>query len=343
MRKWENYVREHLPLPEIAGLGEERIILELADHLEDLYREALARGLGEDEAEEIVRRKIGDFDVAAAELARNKGDDMARKVDRWVEGKEHRVRGRGGIWTMLADLGQDLRLSLRGLWKSYGFSLVVVLTLAVGIGANTAIFSPVNGILLEPLPFEEPERLVAIWNTLPGVGIEKFSTSAAIHFTYEEQSETLEDVGLWTAGRAVVTGLEEAANEQAMWVTEGTFRVLRVRPLLGRIFTPEDDTPAAPRTMILGHGYWQQRFGGDPGVIGRTLRVDGNPTEVIGVMPAGFRIVDEDAALYIPLRIDRSTVVAGQFWYMSVGRLAQGVTVDQVHADLSRLMPVAIE
>jgi putative ABC transport system permease protein len=136
---------------------------------------------------------------------------------------------------------------------------------------------------------------------------------------------------------------EQAVNEQAIWVTEGTLRVLRVRPILGRTFTREDDTPATPRTVVLGNGYWRRRFGADPGVIGRTLRVDGNPAQIIGVMPAGFRIVDQESALYLPLRIDPATVIAGQFWYQSIARLAPGVTQDEVHADLARLMPIAID
>ena len=131
MRRWEQYVRENLPLPEMKGRGEERVILELADHLEDLYRDALARGLEEAEADEAVRRRVGDLEAAAAELTRSKGADIGYKVEHWMEGREHRVRGRGGRWTMVADLGQNVRLALRGLRRSFGFSVVVLLTLAI--------------------------------------------------------------------------------------------------------------------------------------------------------------------------------------------------------------------
>jgi len=238
---------------------------------------------------------------------------------------------------------RDLRVGLRIMKRSPGITGVAVLTIALGIGATTTIFSLVNGILLSPLPYRDADRLVAIWNTLPGAGINVFDQSAALHFTYEDQSRTLEAIGLWTPGGATITGSGEARREWGIWMTHGTLEALGVQPVMGRRFTPADDSPGAPGTVMLSHGYWQSAFGGRHDAIGQTLQVDGETCEIIGVVPEGRFLYDLDPALYLPLRIDRSAIVAGQFWYRSLARLAPGVTVEQAKADMTRLLPVHIE
>lgn len=238
---------------------------------------------------------------------------------------------------------RDLRVGLRVMKRSPAITGVAVLTIALGIGATTTIFSLVNGILLSPLPYRDADRLVAIWNTLPGAGINVFAQSAALHFTYEDQSRTLEAIGLWTPGGATITGTGEARREWGIWMTQGTLEALGVQPVMGRRFTPADDSPGAPGTVMLSHGYWQSAFGGRHDAIGQTLQVDGETREIIGVMPEGRFLYDLDPALYLPLRIDRSAIVAGQFRYRSLARLAPGVTVEQAKADMTRLLPVHIE
>ena len=170
-----------------------------------------------------------------------------------------------------------------------------------------------------------------------------FSQSAALHFTYQDRSTVFEDIGLWTGGRSAVTGGDEARNEPWIGVTEGTFRVLRAQPVLGRSFTPEDDAPGAPPTVVLGHGYWQNRFGADPSVVGQTIRVAGTVREIIGVMPADFHILQNRPSFFLPLGIDRSMVVAGQFIYRSVARLVPGATIETATAELTNLVPTSLE
>ena len=190
--------------------------------------------------------------------------------------------------------GQQLRITLRKLAKAPLFSAVAILTLAVGIGSNAAIFSVVNSVLLKPLPFREPERLVGIWHTAPGLGFDEVNQSPALHFTYVAESRTFESVGMWDNSSVSVTGIAEPEQVPSMSVTHQILPMLGIEPALGRVFSPEDDSPGTPETVILGHGYWQRRFGGDPGVLGRTVSINGRPWEIIGVLPARLRFLSFD-------------------------------------------------
>ena len=240
-------------------------------------------------------------------------------------------------------LAQDLRYTLRKLRRAPLFTAVATLTLAVGIGSNAAIFSVVNGVLLKPLPFDEPERLVGIWHTAPGLGFPEVNQSPALHFTYAAESRTFESVGMWDNGSASVTGIEDPEQVEIMQVTHQTLPLLGASPIMGRSFTPEEDAPEGPQTVILGHGYWQERFGGDPGVIGRTVTVNGISRESIGVMPDEFRFLRWDPALYLPFRFDEGNVFVGNFSYQAVGRLAPDASVAQANADVERMVPMAVE
>ena len=236
-----------------------------------------------------------------------------------------------------------LRYVLRKLARTPLFTAVSVLTLALGIGANTAIFSVVNGVLLKPLPFEDPETLVGAWHTTPGLGFDEVNQSPATYFTYREESRTFEDIGMWDNSQVSITGLEEPEEVEMMWVTDGTFPILRVQAEIGRVFTREDDSPGTPETVILGHGYWQARFGGDPGVLGKTLRIDGKPREIIGVMPAKLRFLRFAPAVYLPFQWDRSEVFMGNFSYQALARLKPGATIEQANADVARMLPMTVE
>ncbi|MFC1660857.1 ABC transporter permease, partial [Gemmatimonadota bacterium] len=214
---------------------------------------------------------------------------------------------------------------------------------AIGIGANTAIFSLVNGILLKPLPFDEPDELVGVWHTAPGLGFDEVNQSPALHFTYLDEGQVFAELGMWDNGTASVTGLEEPEEVEIMQVTDGTFRALRIQPVLGRRFTQEDDSPGTPQTVILGFGYWQTRFGGDPGVLGQTLTIDGNPREVIGVMGEDFRFLRYDPAIYLPFRFNRAELFLGNFSYQALARLKPGVSLERANADVARMMPLSVE
>src|SRR3990172_11019683 len=152
----------------------------------------------------------------------------------------------------IAFLRSSSRQLLRKLLRSPLFTLVSIGTLAVGMGANAAIFSVAHGVLLKPLPFEDPESLVGIWHTAPGLGFDKVNQSPALHFTYRDSGRVFEQVGMWDNDQVSVTGLAEPERVESMFVTEGTLLLLRVKAKMGRIFTPEEDAPEAPLTVILG-------------------------------------------------------------------------------------------
>ena len=222
------------------------------------------------------------------------------------------------------------------------FTGIALITLAIGIGANTAVFSVVNGVLLKPLPYPDADRLIGIWYSAPGVGFNtgNLNVSPSMLFTFRDQGRSFEEVGLWAGGSATVTGLVEPEQVRTLRVTHGVLDALRVPPALGRWFTLEDDTAGTPETVILMNGYWQRRFGGDASVIGRTISIDSTPRVVIGVMPAGFRFIDSDAEMMVPLRFDRSRVVLGNFSFQGVARLKPAVTVEQANADVGQLLPI---
>ena len=240
-------------------------------------------------------------------------------------------------------LPKRLRLVSRRLARAPLFTAVAVLTLALGIGANTAIFSVVNGVLLKPLPFDESDRLVGVWHSAPGLGFDRLNQSPAMYMTYREAGQTFEDIGLWDNTSVSVTGIGEPERVQALLVTDGTLGVLRVEPIVGRRFTREDDSPTSPERVMLAHAYWQRKFGADPSAVGRQVRVDGKPREVIGVLPPQFRFLGQNPQLLLPFRFNRAELFIGNFSYQGVARLKPGVTIAQANADIARMIPLALE
>lgn len=236
-----------------------------------------------------------------------------------------------------------LKHVLRRLWRSPMFTVVTVATLALGIGANTAIFSVIEGILLKPLPFPKAEELISVSHAAPGVNLTDAGGAPFLNFTYREEGRTFEDVGLWRGDTASVTGLAEPEEVRSLEVTDGILPILGVQPMLGRWFSRQDDTPAAPRTVILMHAYWQTRFGGDRSVIGRQILIDGRQREVIGVMPERFRFLNLKPALILPLRLDRNQTFLGNFSYHGIARLKPGATIAQANADVARLIPISLQ
>jgi len=238
---------------------------------------------------------------------------------------------------------QQLRHAARHLARAPFFTAVAVATLGMGIGASTAIFSVVNGVLLEPLPYPHAERLVDLSWEAPGLGFPRVPQSPAMYFTARSDSETLEDLAVWTSGTAEVTGLEEPQVVPGMAVTESLFSLLGARPATGRLLGAADDAPHAPFTVILGYGYWQRAFGGDPGVVGRTLTVNGDPAEVVGVAPRDFSLDGSSPDLFWAFRWDPAETFLGNFSYQSFGRMRPGVEIADVKREMDRLIPVAAQ
>jgi putative ABC transport system permease protein len=246
---------------------------------------------------------------------------------------------------LVDSLAQHLRYSLRKLLRAPLFTSVAALTLAVGIGSNVAIFSVVNGVLLEPLPFDEPDRLVGIWHVAPGLGFDEatpVNQSPALHFTYLDEGTAFESVGVWDDANVSITGDAEPEQVPAMMITHQTIPMLGIEPILGRAFNVADDSPGMPETVVLSHGYWVRRFGQDPGVVGRSITIDGRSREIIGVLPAG-RFLRSSPDVYLPFQWDRSETFLGNFSYQAVGRLRPEVTIEQANADIERMIPIAVE
>jgi predicted permease len=236
----------------------------------------------------------------------------------------------------------DVRFALRTFAKNPLFTVVATLTLCVGIGANTAIFSVVNGVLLRPLPYDRPEDLVTVAHTAPGLGYSRLSQSGATYLTYRDQNRVFEVFGAWSPARVSVTGFGDPEWLDAMWITDDVFSVLRVQPSLGSGFITAT-FPEGSATVILSHGYWQRRFGGDPAVIGRTLQIDLVSFEIVGVMPEGFRFFRDEPSLYLPNYIPPAAGGIRSFDYHGIARLLPGISLDEANRDVARMIPLTVE
>src|SRR5688572_19697563 len=234
---------------------------------------------------------------------------------------------------------------LRRFTRAPMFTAAALLTLAIGIGANTAVFSVVNGVLIKPLPYPHSEELVGVWHSAPGVGFKDggVNVSPTMFFSYREEGRVFQHVGIWSRGGVTVTGFSEPEQVRSLFVTHGVLDAVGVAPAVGRWFSREDDTPGTPETVLLTHGYWQRRFGGDRGVVGRTMTIDSRPRTVVGVMPERFRFLDADTDVILPQRFDRARVFLGNFSFTGIARLKPGVTVEQANADVARMLPIWFE
>ena len=243
----------------------------------------------------------------------------------------------------MAQFYDQFKQVLRRLGRAPLFTAVTLLTLAIGIGANTVVFSVVESVLLKPLSYSHAESLVGVWYHIPGIEIENMPMAPFLYFIEREQGTTFEDIGVYQGDSLTVTGNGEPEHVSGLDVTDGTLPILGVKPAVGRLFTRRDDSPGTPQTVVLSYGYWRKKFGGDQSVIGRPIMVDGKAREIIGVLPRDFHFLDrEDAALYLPMQWDRNKTKLGNFSYPGVARLKPGVTLAQVKADMTRLIPIAI-
>jgi len=236
---------------------------------------------------------------------------------------------------------QQLKQVFRRLGQAPLFTAITLITLAAGIGGNTVVFSVLEGVLLKPLPYPRAEELVGVWHTAPGFNIADLNMSPSNYFIYREQGQTLQDIGLYQGDSASVTGIAEPEQVHVMRVSDATLPLLGISPLLGRTFSKEDDQPKAAKTVVLTYGYWRHKFGGDPSAIGKTLIIDGESHQIIGVMPQRFRFLDEDdLQLFLTFQFDRSKVLLGNFSYEAFGRLKPGATLEQLNADVARMLPI---
>jgi predicted permease len=293
---------------------------EMETHLQMLTDSFVAQGLTPREARAAALRQAGNLTARGEEIYRMNGVQ-------WLD-----------------SISGDVRYALRGLRKQPSFTAVAILTLALGIGANTAVFSVVNSVLLKPLSFPNAEELVDLGQVAPGAGgvlsSRGLGLSTSMYFTYAEQNRSFQSMGVWTSRAVTVTGLGEPEQRFANVISDGLLQTLAVQPQIGRPFTAADQVPGVRGTVLLSDGYWQRRFGGDGSVIGRKILVDATPREIVGVMPAGFRIADTPADLILPMQLDRRQAILEGFNLASIARLKPGVSIDRASSDIARLLPI---
>jgi predicted permease len=305
--------------------GRRAIYSELSDemraHLDEKVEELVAEGMSRKEAEQAARREFGNLGLI---------EEDGRAAWRWE---------------VFEDLLADVRYGLRGLRKNLGFTVVALLTIAIGIGANAAVFSVVDAVMLRPLRYPDSQQLVALRQAAPGAGglttfVDGLRLSASMYFTYSEQNRSFQAMGVWAPGTANITGVGEPEQVNTISVTDGVLEALNVAPVVGRWFSHEDQVPNGPERVMLNYGYWQRKFGGDRTVVGRNILVDSRPREIVGVLPRGFRIVDGDFDVLLPLSFDRGKAILAGFGYQGIARLKPGVTIAQANADMTRMLPI---
>lgn len=293
------------------------------DEMVDEWKAELHRELRAGAGWSAVGSTFGAF--ADARALRSLGHEQSASAD-----------GLFGRW------GADVRISLRSLARTPGFTAVAVLTLAIGLGSTSAIFTFIDHIVLDPLPYPEAERLVRIENQVPGVGPdERWSMSTAQQVFFTDNARTLEAVGLYrTEGGNVMTpsGPERARTVR---VTASTVDLLGLRTELGRLITPADDDPAAAQVALVSRGFWQRALGGDAAAVGRTVLLDGNPIEIIGVLEPGVLLpggrADTAPDIWLPLRIDRAGQFHNSHVFPGIGRLAPDATPADADAEFEQL------
>ena len=238
----------------------------------------------------------------------------------------------------MGTLLQDARYGLRMLWKNPGFTLVTVLTLALGIGANTAIFSLVSAVLLKPLNYREPERLVMVWESDVANGFARDTPAAGNYADWKTQNRVFEEMAVQELRSYDLTGEGEPERLTAFAVTANFFPLLGVSPAVGRDFLPDDDKPGAGKVAIISHALWQNRFGGEQGIIERDILLNGEKYRVIGVMPQNFQFEVPDVKLWTPVAFTAEQLVNRDLHNLEVvARLKPGVTVAQADADIQAI------
>jgi putative ABC transport system permease protein len=334
MPDWKSEVRERLAHLRLAPTREAAIVEELAQDLADYYEDLLAGGATPAEAYQRTLVELGESELLAREL---------RRVERPVA-PEPVASGNNRRTNMLADLWQDLRYGARMLWNNPGFSAVVVLTLALGIGANTAIFTIINALLLRPLPYPEAERLAVVATTMRRERVEVRSTSYPDFVSWRDQNTVFEQIAARNSSSFSLLSGDEPERVNGELVSANYFSLLGVRAIHGRTFLPEEDrTPDTHRVAIVGYGLWRRRYGGSPNLVGQVIQLsDGNYT-VVGIMPEGFRGISDQAELWLPMmmisaaRRASDLQIRDQRWHSTIARLKPSVSLQQAQIEMDTI------
>jgi len=303
---------------------------ELEFHLAMLEQRMIEAGMSPTDARGMARRQLGNTTLIKEQT-----------LEAWR-------------YTFVDALIRDFRYAVRTLIKNLGFSTTAVLTLALGIGATTAIFSVVHSVLIKPLPYPNADELVRIRHSAPGINLDDLDASSNMYLTYRKANRTFAGIGLWQENSATLTDRGEAERVRALRVTDGTLQALGVQPMRGRWFTEQEHAPAAEGldSVILSHAFWQRRFGGDEAALGRELSIEapgGNgtlrstrPSQVVGILPPDFRFLDTTPQpdVIIAVRLDPARQAHGIYQWEMLARLKPGVTLVEARADVERMSPI---
>ena len=327
MRNWKQEVAQRLARLPAPPARHAAIVEEVAAHLEDRHRSLTARGIADLEADRVVLQEFSDSDVLDRELRR-----IERRPD-----PEPPVLGAGRVRRRLDWLWQDVRYAARVLRRSPGFTAVAAVTLALGVGANAAIFAVVNTVMLRPLPYADAGRLVRFWESNPAKGWPTFSASHPTFLDWRAQNHSFERIAAHSGRGFALTGHGDAEIVRGSAVTSDFLPVLGAVPLLGRNFRPDEDRPGGNTgVVVLTHGLWQRRFGGNPAAVGTTVTLDGRPHEVIGVLPPSFVWGGARSELFAPLAPDPARPRADHRLAV-IGRLKPGVSLEQAHTEMQAI------
>ncbi len=327
MPDFKQQIRDRLAGSSLSPTREVEIVEELSQHLEDRYEQALSRGATEGEAYEAALLELKENGLLGLEI---RGVERSVQQDPVPMGIE-----RGA--NIIGDLAQDLHYGLRMLVKNPSFTIVAVLALALGIGANSAIFSVVNTVLLRPLPYKNPGRLVMLWEEATHLGFPKNTPSPANFIDWRAQNTVFEAMAAMVERSFNLTGVGEPERFDGRRVSANLFDLLGVQPQLGRAFRAEEDKPGS-RVVILSNGLWQHRFGGDPRVIGQAVSLNGESYTVIGVMPGSFQFPTRRDQLWVPLAFDAKEAASrGNHFLEVIARMKPGVTLQQAQAEMSTI------
>jgi predicted permease len=293
---------------------------EIRFHLERQIEKHLRAGMAPEEARRQAYLKFGGVDGAK-------------------EGTRDEIRP-----VLLQDSLRDLRHGMRALRRAPGFTVVAVLTLAIGIGATTAVFTVVKGVVINPLPYPDADRLIVVQHWANGMNTKiPFTMSGAMLSTYTDENRTFEQLGVWSRGTASLSGGDAPEEVENLRVSQGTLPALGAQPALGRWFATDDHTLGAPGTAILLDGYWRRRYGADSSIVGRQVHIDSRPHTIVGVMPETFRFLNETPEIILPLRFEQSELTLGRTNHYGVARLKPGVTLEQAAADIARMVPIYLQ
>ena len=325
MPDWKKEVRKSLSGLNLAPNHEAEIVEELAQHLEDVYERSIKTGATESEAKRIALLELDD-------------DKLRHEIQRSQKPfHEQPVPGSGRL-NVLADLLHDLRYAARMQLKNPAFTIVAVIALALGIGANTAIFSVVNTVLLRPLPYKDPERLVMVWEDATKAGYPRDVPTTANYIDWRDQNQVFESMAAMSYDNFNLTGAGDPERLDGTRVSASLFQLLGVDPQIGRVFTAAEDQPGSERVVLLSYGVWQRRFAGDPGIVGKAISLNGASYTVVGVMPARFQFPFIDDQVWVPIAFTPQQAADRTTHYLRVfARLKPGVTLSQAQTEMSTI------